>query len=151
MHVKVQHDNNIYLQEKNMAELGSIMKSKEANIDRVGEHQYVLRFNQDRFIDAGDIQNLGDFMFQFADGPKGHGEKRKLVIDFGGLDFLAAAALNKVIYLNTKLKTRGDELVFANIKPEIKEVFVITKLTKIFNIKDTVEEALQSEGVARSA
>ena len=133
-----------------MAERETIMKSKQADIDRVGEHQYVLRSNQKIFIDANDIQELGEFMFQFADGPKGHAEKRKLVVDFSNVDFLAASALNKLIFLNSKLKIRGEELVLANLKPEIKEVFVITKLTKVFNIQNTVEDALNPPAQARA-
>ena len=44
--------------------------------------------------------------------------------------------------LNTKLKAAGGKMRLCGLKPEIHEVFVITKLTKVFDIKPDENEAL---------
>jgi anti-sigma B factor antagonist len=40
------------------------------------------------------------------------------------------------------VKQHGAELMLSNIRPEIYEVFAITKLTKLFVIKDDEADAL---------
>ena len=49
-----------------------------------------------------------------------------------------------LINANNKIKQKNGALRLANIKPQILEVFVITKLNKLFRILPTREEALAS-------
>jgi anti-sigma B factor antagonist len=56
---------------------------------------------------------------------------------------MSSAALGKLITLNKKVQTAGGRLVLCNIRQEIREVFEITKLDKLFVIKRDEQEALQ--------
>ena len=56
--------------------------------------------------------------------------------------FLSSAALGKLIGFDKRCKQHGAELILSNIRPEIYEVFAITKLTKLFVIKDDEADAL---------
>jgi len=49
-----------------------------------------------------------------------------------------------LIKANNRLRERGGQLRLANIKPQILEVFVITKLNKLFRIFPSRAEALAS-------
>lgn len=98
----------------------------------------LVRFSDRRIIDAASIQELGEELFSLVEK---EGAKA-LVLNFTNVDFLSSAALNKLIMLNTKLKPTGGKMRLCGLKPEIKEVFVITKLTKVFDIKDDENEAL---------
>ena len=70
-------------------------------------------------------------------------EKRKsILLNFADVDFLSSAALNKLIVLDKKVKTSGGKLQLCNLKPEIFEIFAITRLTQLFAIKRTEQEAL---------
>ncbi len=46
--------------------------------------------------------------------------------------------------LDKKVKAHGGKLKLSNIRPEIYEVFAITKLNKLFDIKDDEADALAS-------
>jgi hypothetical protein len=67
-----------------------------------------------------------------------------MLLDFGNVEFLSSAALNKLIILDKKVKQFKGRLKLCNLRPEIQEVFVITRLNQLFEIKDTVENALAS-------
>jgi anti-sigma B factor antagonist len=98
----------------------------------------LVRFTDRRIIDAANIQELGEELFGLVEK---EGAKA-LVLNFATVDFLSSAALNKLIMLNTKLKTAQGKMRLCGLKPEIHEVFVITKLTKVFDIKPDESEAL---------
>tara|TARA_A100001391_G_scaffold199974_1_gene183819 strand:+ start:534 stop:890 length:357 start_codon:yes stop_codon:yes gene_type:complete len=65
----------------------------------------------------------------------------KLLISFSNVDHLSSAALGALITINNKIREKTGQLHLANIDPQIYEVFVITRLNKLFNIHDTTEEA----------
>jgi anti-sigma B factor antagonist len=58
------------------------------------------------------------------------------------VDFYSAAALGKLITLEKKVKANGGVLKLSNIRPEIYEVFAITRLNRLFDIKDDEGDAL---------
>ena len=51
-----------------------------------------------------------------------------MLLDFATVDHLSSAALGMLINANNKIKLKNGQLRLANIKPQIMEVFVITKL-----------------------
>lgn len=71
-------------------------------------------------------------------------DRPKLLLDFASVDFLSSAALGMLINVNGKVKQANGQLRLANIKPQIMEVFEITKLKRVFRISATREEALAS-------
>jgi anti-sigma B factor antagonist len=52
--------------------------------------------------------------------------------------------LGTLITINNKIRGKDGQLRLANIDQQIYEVFVITKLNKLFQIYDTTEQALAS-------
>ena len=60
-----------------------------------------------------------------------------ILLNFTNVEFLSSAALGKLITLDRKVKTSKGRMKMCNIRPEIFEVFQITKLNKVF---DTMEE-----------
>ena len=55
---------------------------------------------------------------------------------------IAVQAQGKLITLDKKVKAHKGKLKLSNIRPEIYEVFAITKLNKLFDIKDDEADAL---------
>lgn len=98
----------------------------------------VVRFTDRRILDATSIEELGDELFALVEDEG----RLKLLINFTDVEFLSSAALNKLIILDKKVKTRGGTLVLSNLRPEINEVFSITRLDQLFKIKATEKEAL---------
>ncbi|HQU43865.1 MAG TPA: STAS domain-containing protein [Pirellulales bacterium] len=98
----------------------------------------VVRFVDRKILDEASIQELGTELFQLVEQEN----RGKLVLNFSKVDFLSSAALGKLITLDKKVKARSGKLKLSNIRPEIYEVFAITKLNKLFDIKDDEADAL---------
>ncbi len=100
----------------------------------------IVEFIHNKILDESNITDIGTTLKGLIDEPG----KPKLLLDFANVDHLSSAALGMLINVNTQIKKRDGQLRLTNIKPKIFEVFVITKLNKLFKIKPTRPEALTS-------
>jgi anti-sigma B factor antagonist len=100
----------------------------------------VINFVDKKILDEQNIQIIGEQLFGLVDQEG----RRKLLLNFGNVEYLSSAALGKLITLNKKLQGAGGRLILCNIDPQIYEVFEITKLDKFFNIQKEEQAALQS-------
>jgi len=100
----------------------------------------VINFIDKKILDEQNIQVIGEQLFGLVEQEG----RRKLLLNFGNVEYLSSAALGKLITLNKKLQGAGGRLILCNIDPQIYEVFEITKLDKFFNIQKEEQAALQS-------
>lgn len=100
----------------------------------------VVEFIDRNILDEANIQMIGEELAGIVE----KSAKPKLLISFSNVDHLSSAALGTLITINSKVKARNGQLRLSNIDPQIYEVFVITKLNKLFQIHDTAEAALKS-------
>jgi anti-sigma B factor antagonist len=98
----------------------------------------MVRFLDRKIIDAANIQELGDELFALVEKE----QRKNLLLNFASVEFLSSAALNKLIILDKKVKANSGKMRLCNLKPEIYEVFAITRLNQLFDIKNTEQEAL---------
>lgn len=68
----------------------------------------------------------------------------RVVLDFSNVAHMSSSALGMLISLNKRIREESGQLRLCCIQPTIHEVFVITRLTEIFEIRRTREEALTS-------
>ncbi len=73
-----------------------------------------------------------------ADGNK------KLVIDLGKATYLNSTAIGILIWAHTHYAKAGGEVKLANLNKNIKNIFVVTKLTMVFDVRDTQIDAVAS-------
>ena len=90
----------------------------------------VVHFVDRKILDEANIQELGQELFDLVEREN----RSKILLNFSNVEFLSSAALGKLITLNKKRKAIGGVLKLSNIRPEIYEVFAITKLNKLFDI-----------------
>jgi anti-sigma B factor antagonist len=100
----------------------------------------IVEFTNNKILDEANIKEIGDGLNALVD-ERAH---PKMLLDFTTVDHLSSAALGMLINVNKRVKERNGQLRLANIKPQIFEVFVITKLNKLFRIMGTRPEALAS-------
>lgn len=110
---------------------------KHVEVSEVGDVT-VVRFTDRKILDETSIQELGQELFQLVEQEG----RQKLVLNFTAVEFLSSAALGKLITLERKAKAHGGLLKLCHIRPEIYEVFAITKLNKLFDIKEDEADAL---------
>lgn len=101
---------------------------------------YVCEFTTSRILDESNIKEIGDTLGRLIDGR----EYPKILLDFTNVDHLSSAALGMLINANNRLRLRNGQLRLCKIRPQILEVFAITKLNKLFRILTTREEAFES-------
>jgi anti-anti-sigma factor len=110
---------------------------RRLEIQEIGEVT-VVRFVDRKILDESNIQELGQELFQLVEEEN----RKNLLLDFSNVEFLSSAALGKLITLDKKVKLHGGRLKLSGIRPQIYEVFAITKLNKLFDIKDGEADAL---------
>ena len=98
----------------------------------------VVRFVDRKILDESNIQELGQELFRLVE----EDHHTNLLLNFTNVEFLSSAALGKLITLDKKVKLHNGRLKLSNIRPEIYEVFAITKLNKLFDIKEDEADAL---------
>jgi len=98
----------------------------------------VVRFCDKKILDDINIQELGQELFHLVEVEK----CEKLLLNFSSVNFLSSAALGKLITLEKKTRVENAVLKLCEIRPEIYEVFAITKLNRLFNIKEREADAL---------
>jgi anti-sigma B factor antagonist len=122
-------------------EKGYAMDSTASRI-RVVDHDGVMRieFIDRNILDEANIQQIGDEIGRIVDAQS----QPKVLISFQNVDHLSSAALGTLITINNKIRGKEGQLRLADIDPQIYEVFVITKLNKLFQIFDSADQALAS-------
>ena len=106
---------------------------QDSGITRIG-------FLDRNILEEANIQQIGEEIAQLID----EAPNPKLLIDFANVEHLSSAALGTLITVNNRVKQKGGQLRLATIDEKIYEVFVITKLNKLFQIHDTAEQASAS-------
>ncbi len=84
-----------------------------------------------KIVDSATIEQLGDELTGLVINEK----KNMLLLNFDSVEFMSSAALNKLISLNKKVKDAAGQLKLCCLRPEIGEVFKITRLDRVFDIR----------------
>lgn len=98
----------------------------------------VVQFKDEKILDEANIQQIGEELYELVetDGLK------KLLVNFENVAFLSSATLGKLISLNKRAGKLGTDLKFCSIRPDLLQVFEMTGLTKVFDIRDDQASAL---------
>jgi anti-sigma B factor antagonist len=67
-----------------------------------------------------------------------------IVLNFENVTFLSSAVLRTLIKINTAIGERHGKLKLCSIDPKILEVFKITRLNKVFDIREDIDAAMES-------
>ncbi len=89
--------------------------------------------------------NVDAFREQMQKWTDKHGEVLQIVLDAGEMDYIDSAGLGVLIALLKRATERGGDIRIARLGSKARMVFEITRAFKIFEIFDTVEEALGAE------
>jgi len=64
-----------------------------------------------------------------------------LVLDLSNVSYIDSAGLGSLVALLKNARTSGKNFVLSSLKPNVKRIFEMTRLDKVFKIVDTPEEA----------
>lgn len=104
----------------------------------------VVEFADRKILEELSIQEIGAALLRLVEAEPGI----RLLLNFKNVEHLSSAALGMLITLNHKVQQQNGQLKLSDINRQIYEVFKITKLTRMFDIHDTAEQALSGFGRA---
>ena len=70
------------------------------------------------------------------------GGTMKVIVDLGKTEWMASAGIGALIGARQSFEDVGAQIILAGLTSRIKELVVIARLSEIFDIYDSVEEAL---------
>lgn len=104
----------------------------------------VVNFSDASILDTQQVQDIGEELYALVDKYA----RRKVVLDFEKVRFLSSSALGVLITLRKKADQIKGKVVLCNLRDEIRKVFKITNLDRMFEFYDSEEKALGTFGVS---
>jgi anti-sigma B factor antagonist len=98
----------------------------------------VVSFSDRKILEELSIREIEDELFGLVSATPAI----RLLLDFSNVEHLSSAALGMLINLQKEVGKQRGQLKLADIRPQIYEVFKITRLSKLFDIHGSVDEAL---------
>lgn len=68
----------------------------------------------------------------------------KVILDMKGVEKIDSSGLGTILFLAKKCRALGGDLKIVSIPPQVKSVFEIVKFDKIFQIFDSLDDAVTS-------
>jgi anti-anti-sigma factor len=103
----------------------------------------VVTFNETSILDTLQVQQIGEELFQLVDAKT----RTKIVLDFAKVRMLSSSALGVLITLRKKASEIKGRIVLCGLRPDLRKVFKITNLEKLFEFQENEEKALGVFGV----
>ena len=72
------------------------------------------------------------------------GDQKNILINFENLKYISSAGLRVLLIMAKKAKATQSKLILSSLLPEVQDVFNISGLVSLFEIHDSVEEAVKS-------
>src|SRR5688500_20323177 len=90
----------------------------------------VVNFVDKKILDEQNIQMIGDDLFRLVDELG----RRKVLLNFGNVEFMSSAALGKLITLHRKLQAVQRKFVLCKLARDILELYQIVRLDRVCTI-----------------
>ncbi len=100
----------------------------------------VVEFADRKILEELSINQIGEELTRLAE----QHQPTNMLLDFKNVEHLSSAALGMLITLHKRIVDLGGQLKLTDIKPQIYEVFKITRLNKVFDIHDSAAKAKAS-------
>ena len=72
------------------------------------------------------------------------GGARQIVVDFSELKYLTSYGLGMLVMLHSKIAKAGGEMKLSGMKSNVRQVLVITRVERLFDIHPDVDSASRS-------
>lgn len=100
----------------------------------------VVKFLDERMMDAARIEQLGGELLDAVSGE----EADRVVINFENVSFFSSAAVSKLLVAEKRIRSQGGQLRLSNLRPEVRDVFNLTKLDSVFRIEEEQDDAIKT-------
>jgi anti-sigma B factor antagonist len=98
----------------------------------------VVRFRDKKIMEDPSIQEIGRELFDLVE----RDNRKKVLLDFSGVSFMSSAALGKLVTLFKKSHSNGSDLKLCGIRAEVIDIFSVTRLDRLFDIRANESDGL---------
>jgi anti-anti-sigma factor len=120
-----------------MAEATSLKISDQGGVTVIG-------FKESGILDAATIQRIGRELYEVVEKQG----RKQIILDFSNVRFLSSQALGVLLTFRRKADSAQAKVALAALRPELRRVFSVTNLDKLFTFHETKEAALAAFGVS---
>jgi anti-sigma B factor antagonist len=85
----------------------------------------------DRHLSDAVAAAAGNELYRLVEGR----DRPRLRVDLGRVEHLTSTALGKLVGLNQRVRTAGGALTVENVRPFPFEVFEVTRLTRVLDVR----------------
>ena len=125
--------------EQQVVDVGEIQTPKDAMLSiRKQNDVAIVGFVTSRILDQSNVQQLGDELDALVDKY----QLGKIIVNFNGVTYMSSAVMGKLVSLLKKVTTAKGKLTLCNIEDSIYEIFEIMRFDKMFQIRDSEDEAV---------
>lgn len=90
----------------------------------------LVTFNEERIVEENQIRQL----HKSFEPVIVKNQSKKMVLNFDNVKFMTSAMLGLLVRIHKNVTEKGGRIQLCNLDPNIRRIFEITKLTKIFEI-----------------
>jgi anti-anti-sigma factor len=105
---------------------------------RAGEVM-VVRFTNHKILAEATVEAVAKGLLALADEPG----PRKVVVDLAAVESLNSSVIATLVNLQRRLKAHKGQLALCMPRPRIADVLKTLRLSRLLNVHDTEEEAVQ--------
>jgi anti-sigma B factor antagonist len=113
--------------------------ASKIKVTELKEGEIVILEPKGNFVGGEETDDLRDTIKKYADSGN-----KKLIIDLGGVSYLNSTALGVLISSHANYTKREGKVKLCQINKNLENLFVITKLSLIFDTYPNQEEAIAS-------
>src|SRR3954453_15261193 len=100
----------------------------------------VVEFRTPSLMDPIMLEDIGKELYRLVDEE----DRRKLLLDFGRVQYLSSQGIGIVLTLNKKLaQLKHSKMVLCGVGPKLMELLKITRLDRILTVKPTQQEGVK--------
>lgn len=99
--------------------------------------ELVVRFHADSFLWPS-VEEVGRALFEVAQET----EDCQFILDFGNVDYLTGAGLEKLVHLHNELKLTGRRLIIKNVCEPLVRLLALASVSELFEINPAEEYRL---------
>ncbi len=101
---------------------------------------HVILFSGRKVLDSLEADALAETLRSYIEQI----EEPKVVLDLGSVQQLSSVGLSMLLTINSTATIRGGQLCLANVRDELLEMFMVTKLDTVLRIHKSTDDAVQS-------
>ncbi len=120
--------------------MGDFRRIEVSQWESNGRSVSVIEVLEDKLAGAAVMQELARELATVLERT----EFKDVVLSLARVEFIASAALNRLINFHKRVHDAGGRLKLCSLQPTIEKVFIATRLNQVFDIRTNEADALSS-------